>query len=230
MMNHNIPFWRKASQVFHDRAVQYDQWYEDSDLLFRIELDALQRLKSPLAPLMLELGVGPGRFAAALGVAMGIDPAFAPLKKASRRGVASCQAVGEYLPVRTERLGTIFLLFTLCFLEHPQAVLAECFRALKPQGFLVLGMVPASSPWGKLLQVKKEQKHPFYRYARFYETAMAMKWLEESGFEIVEKRFTLMQPPDSLEEHEPSQPGLNELAGFVVLVGKKESRGKEALL
>ena len=98
-----MPFWRKASQVFHDRAAQYDQWFEDSNLLFRIELDALQQLRSPLGVPSLELGVGPGRFAESLGVDMGIDPAFAPLIKAARRGIVPCQAVGEHLHSRLRR-------------------------------------------------------------------------------------------------------------------------------
>lgn len=222
-MDHNDTHWRKASQVFEEHASLYDQWFDESSLLFRIELDALKTLESPLGRPMCEIGVGPGRFAEALGVGMGIDPALAPLKIAGRRGIQSCQAVGEHLPLQSGRLGTIFILFTLCFLEHPQKVFTECFRALEVKGHLVLGMVPASSPWGKLLQTKKAQNHPFYRYALFRETAVAVQWLEEAGFTIVEERSTLLQPPGSLKEFEQSRPGPNDLAGFVVMVGRKNS-------
>jgi len=222
-MDQNIPFWQKASRPFHEQADQYDQWFEESSLLFRIELDALQKLECPLEAPMLEIGVGPGRFAEALHIGLGIDPAFAPLEKAAQRGVAACQAVGEFLPIQTGRLGTVFLLFTLCFLARPQEVFAECRRVLKPNGRVVLGIVPASSPWGKLLHAKKEEGHPFYQHARFYEVSLAMQWLAECGFEIVEERSTLRQPPDSLKDFEPSSPETHDSAGFVVLVAKKRA-------
>ncbi len=220
-MDQNIPFWQKVARTFHEGADQYDQWFEESSLLFRIELDALQRLESPLEAPMLEIGVGPGRFAEALHIGLGIDPAFAPLEKAAKRGVAGCQAVGEFLPLQTGQLGTVFLLFTLCFLAHPGKAFAECHRVLKPKGHVVLGMVPASSTWGKLLHAKKEQGHPFYQFARFYDIPLAVKWLTECGFEIVEERSTLRQSPDSLKDFEFSLPGIHGSAGFVVLVARR---------
>ena len=72
------PFWRQAAGVFDERAAEYDGWFEDS-LLFSIECAALQELVTPLLGPKLEVGVGPGRFAEALGVEFGVDPALAPL-------------------------------------------------------------------------------------------------------------------------------------------------------
>jgi len=212
--------WRERSVVFHDKAEDYDKWFDDS-LLFAIELAAIRELQTPLVAPKVEVGVGPGRFAQALQVTLGVDPALAPLKLARQRNINVIQAIGEQLPFAGGIAGSVFILFTLCFLAEPKKVLGECHRILRPGGHLVLGMVPASGAWGKALQAKKEKNHPFYRYASFYQARLVADWLEEEGFAVVESRSSLMQGPEQLSEMEHSRPGLAEKAGFYLLVGEK---------
>ncbi len=210
-------FWRQAAQVFDERAEEYDAWFEES-LLFAIERAALQELVTPLLSPKLEVGVGPGRFAEALGVEFGIDPALAPLAFAKKRGVLVSQAVGEALPYAEESLRTVLLLFTFCFLADPCPVLRECRRVLKPGGHLVLGLIVADSPWGRMLRQKKQEGHPFYQHATVYAPSEAEGYLAECGFVVKERRSTLRQAPDALREMEYSQPGLVSQAGVAVLV------------
>lgn len=212
--------WRPGAAVFDERATEYDRWYEGSPI-FAIELGALEELATPIARPALEIGVGPGRFAAALGTRFGLDPAWAPLALARKRGVLVSQGVGEQLPYRSGAFAGLYLLFTLCFLAEPATVLAECHRVLGPGGHLVLGLVPAASPWGQALNAKKAADHPFYRHARFYETGEAERLLDEAGFTLVERRCTLLQPPGSELAPEASRAGVVRGAGFVVLVGRK---------
>jgi len=212
--------WREKSAVFDERAREYDQWYEGSQL-FGIECGALTDLATPFSPPALEIGVGPGRFAAALGTRFGLDPAWAPLALARRRGVLVGQGVGEQLPYRNSAFGAVYLLFTLCFLAGPGAALVECCRVLRPGGHLVLGLVPASSPWGKALAAKKAAGHPFYRHAGFYEVVEAEVLLASAGFAVAERRSTLLQAPAAELAAEQSRDGLVAGAGFVVLVGRK---------
>ncbi len=209
--------WRQTARVFHERADEYDSWYENS-LLFGIELAALESIVSRLPRPRLELGVGPGRFAAALGISLGIDPALAPLVKAGQRGVAGIAAIGEQLPVRDSSLGTIFLLFTFCFLNDPESVLRECSRVLRQNGRLVVGLVPARSPWGALLRKKGRTGNPYYRHARFHTVAELLEMATKTGFVLVESRSTLFQPPNRLRAPEPPVAGHDEQAGFCVLV------------
>jgi SAM-dependent methyltransferase len=215
-----VPFWRKAVEVFDRRAAEYDQWFEES-LLFDIELAALRELALPLPAPRCEIGVGPGRFAQALGATIGLDAALAPLALAQSRGIAPVQGLGEALPVRTGVLGTIFLLFTLCFIEEPPHLLRECARALQPNGLLIVGSMPAAGAWGRLLGVKKAQGHPFYRHARFYEPAVIGGWLQAAGLTAIGSRSTLFQPPARLQDMEVSRPGLDPQAGFVVIAAQK---------
>ncbi len=227
MTNNNklIPDWRKTALVFHERAAEYDGWFEGNPV-FEIELAALNKISIVLRKPKFEIGVGSGRFAQALDITLGIDPARAALDFAARRGVATCQGIGEALPVKNKSLGSIFMLFSLCFLRNPRQTLAECHRALQDKGCLVLGMVPASSAWGKALTVKKAKKHPFYRNASFYKVETVEKWLAEAGFKIIEIKSSLLQPPTGLTKMEQPREGRHGDAGFMVMVaGKKPGNG-----
>ncbi len=210
-------FWRQVAQPFDERAAEYDAWFENS-LLFAIERAALQELITPLMGPKLEIGVGPGRFAEALGVEFGVDPALAPLALAKKRGIQVSQAVGEALPYAGQSMRTVLLLFTYCFLADPLPVLEECRRILKPGGHLVLGVIVADSPWGRMLRQKKEAGHPFYQQARFYDPSEVEQCLGECGFAVEERRSSLIQPPEALQEMEHSQAGLISQAGFAILV------------
>ncbi len=212
--------WQERARVFDERADEYDGWFDES-LLFAIELAALKELETPFAEPRLELGVGPGRFAQDLAVKVGLDPAFAPLALAKKRGVQVFRGVGEELPVLSASFGTIFLLFTFCFLVEPSRVLAECLRVLRPSGHLVIGLISAQSAWGEMLRQKSKEKHPFYRHAHFYRPQEVEELLVQTGFKLVERRSSLRQSPEALAEMEYSRPGLDTEAGFAVLVAEK---------
>lgn len=213
--------WRQAARVFQERADEYDSWYEDS-LLFANELSALQQLARPLPEPKVEIGTGPGRFAEQLGVTTGIDPAPAALQRAMKRGIMGIAGIGEQLPIRSEKAGTVFMLFTLCFLVDPRLVLEECHRVLKKDGLLVIGQVPAHSTWGRQLKNKKKNGNPYYRHARFYTIADTLKLLKQANFRLLESHSTLLQSPENIKGMETAQPGINEQAGFCVLVAEKE--------
>lgn len=214
------PNWRQSSEVFDRNAAEYDSWFEES-LLFDIELAALKELKTPLLGPKLEIGVGSGRFAKEIDVAFGVDPAINPLYLSQKRGIEVIQATGEELPIGSSRMRTVYLLFALCFLADPLQVIKESSRVLKEGGHLVLGMIPSLGLWGKSLEEKKKDGHPFYEYARFYDMITVELWLNDAGFQLVETRSSLFQPPDSLQEFECSHSGVSPEAGFWVLVARK---------
>ena len=221
-MDNNKKFWRLSSEVFEQRAEEYDRWFDKGEL-FGLERDALLSLSTPLTEPKVEVGVGPGRFADALGVTFGVDPAMAPLRLAKARDITPCQGIGEELPLAGNRFGTVFLLFTLCFLENPQKTLQECCRILQPGGHLIIGMVPADSPWGQYLTAKKKAGNPYYRQARFQTPATVGQWLEKCGMTVTEQRSTLRQNPEAVSCPEDSQPGIHPQAGFVVIVARKKA-------
>jgi ubiquinone/menaquinone biosynthesis C-methylase UbiE len=214
--------WRQTSRVFQERAAEYDSWFDHSGL-FTTELAALQQVTAELPLPRVEIGAGPGRFGQALNVCLGIDPAPAALQRGMKRGIMGVAAVGEQLPLRTERVGTVFILFTLCFLVDARQVIGECHRILQSDGNLVIGLIPADSAWGRQLEKKKNEQHPYYKYAHFYTIQQTLLLLEQTGFTLSASCSTLMQPPDRVTQVENAQPGCSEQAGFCVLVaGKKE--------
>ncbi len=215
--------WRHNSRVFNERAEEYDNWFENS-LLFTIEKAAIQSLNISFSTPALEVGVGPGRFAEALQISLGIDPAMPPLLLAKKRGICSCQAIAEELPFAPSSLGAIFLLFTLCFLESPSRFLQECRRVLRHDAPLIVGLVPADSAWGQQLRRKKERGHPFYETAQLSTIAQLQQLLTEHGFLIFTSASTLYQTPEQLENFEEARPGLDENAGFVVIAARHNNK------
>ena len=211
----------ERARVFNSHAREYDAWF-DGSLVYEIELAALATLFTEMSGPVLEVGVGPGRFAEKLGVEYGFDPARSPLKFASGRGIKCCQAFGEELPVKDGIIGTIYLLFTLCFAADPQRILLECSRILKDDGKLVIGMIPSGSAWGENLAAKKRAGHPIYSYANFYTIGNIKSWLAKAEMNIVEYRSTLYQVPESVEYCESPQIVLDGKAGFAVIVAEKK--------
>ncbi|MBS3794732.1 MAG: class I SAM-dependent methyltransferase, partial [Candidatus Thorarchaeota archaeon] len=76
----------------------------------------------------LEVGVGSGRFARALGIEVGIDPSRELLEMAKQRDINIALARGEDGVFMNGSFGTVFLIVTICFLENPMKVLTEINR------------------------------------------------------------------------------------------------------
>ncbi|MBI4337704.1 MAG: methyltransferase domain-containing protein [Chloroflexi bacterium] len=205
---------------FDAYAEQYDAWYDSphGQALLASEVACLRLLLGRFKAPYLEVGVGTGRFAKALGIACGIDPAARSLAVARRRGVNVALGVGENLPLRAASFGAVLVAFTLCFVSNPTVVLGEARRVLKPCGGLVLGLLPRGSPWADWYARRGAQGHPLYRSARFFTLAEVQALLEQSGFRVTACRSTLFQPP-GLETYAIESPidGCPPGGGFVGL-------------
>ena len=213
-----------AAQAFEDLAERYDAWYDTAPgrALFDLELGALRPLFAGTASPKLEVGVGSGRFAAALGLDVGLDLAGAPLLLAKERGVSVVRGAGEELPFRDDAFGVVVLVVTLCFAEDAADGSAEAARVLRPAGRLVVGLVPLDSAWGCSYEAKGRAGHPFYRQARFLTLAEHRRLLAAADFRIVDSRSTLLQAPSDGPVAEPVQRGVADGAGFVALAAMTE--------
>lgn len=171
--------------VFDEHASSYDAWYDTPDgaAMFSLEVETLRPLLAGLPRPWLEVGVGSGRFGAALGVQAGVDPARTPLGMATGRGVAAVQAVAEQLPVRDGSCGAVIFVFTLSFVAGPIAALKEVRRVLAPTGAVIIGEVPAASPLGKRYRALGTSGHPYYRHARFFTPDELAGLLASSGLQ-----------------------------------------------
>ncbi len=209
---------RSRASAFEELAARYDAWYDTAhgQLLFSLELACLRPLVPPGPRPRLEVGVGSGRFAASLGLEIGIDPVRSPLRLAAERSVAVVQGAGEHLPFGDRTFGAVVIVVTLCFVENPAAVLGEVARVLRPGGRLVVGLVPLDSAWGRRYRAQGRAGHPFYQNARFLTLAEHRRTIAGAGFTITGACSTLTQAPSNdpvgEQAHEGAVPG----AGFVV--------------
>ena len=217
-----------SAQPFDTLAPAYDAWFEkEGKLIFAIEVKAFQEVLPLLPKPWLEVGVGSGRFAQALGIETGIDPSARLLEMARRRGITGFLARGEQQFFNEETFGTVFLIVTLCFVDLPLAVLREAHRVLETGGKVALGLVLRESPWGQFYEAKKREGHHFYRYATFYSYQEVAEFLERSGFAIEKVVSTLFQRPGKVTKMEPPRDGFFLDAGFTVIVAGKISVGSQ---
>jgi SAM-dependent methyltransferase len=211
-----------STSLFDSLAKSYDAWFEEKGkLIFAIEVNAFKEVLPSLPKPWLEVGVGSGRFAQALGIETGIDPSAKLLKIAKGRGIKAFRARGEEQFFNKETFGTVFLIVTLCFVDSPLAVLHEAHRILKPKGKIVLGLVLRESPWGQFYLAKKEEGHRFYKYATFYSYQEVASLLKRSSFTTEKVISTLFQRPNEVQETESPREQFSPEAGFTVVVASK---------
>jgi ubiquinone/menaquinone biosynthesis C-methylase UbiE len=209
--------------IFNHYAEEYDRWFDtpEGNVLFGMEVEAVRLLTRDIEKPSLEIGVGTGRFAKELGIDTGIDPSFKSLEIAKKRGIKVKKAKGENLPFKDETFKTVFILFTLCFVENPKMVLLEVKRVLKIGGKLIVGIINKESPWGQLYMQKRAESHSIYRHAIFYSVYDVNKMIECAGMAVEAYSSTLCQSPSEIPYKEPVHNGLIENAGFVCILAKK---------
>lgn len=207
---------------FDELTSTYDSWFdEDGKLVFSIEQEAFTSLLPTLPKPWLEIGVGTGRFAQALGIETGIDPSSESLKLAQQRGIKTLQGKGEKTGISAASMGTVFIITTLCFVDSPREVLLETNRILAPGGKLVLGLMLKESSWGRFYHQKKIEGHRFYQFATIYTYEEVKSMLQDTGFYVEKTISTLFQPPGKVEHQEKPQTGYFAEAGFIVLQARK---------
>jgi len=211
-------------RAFDSLAWAYDAWFEqEGRLIFALEVEALKQVLPLLPKPWIEIGIGSGRFAQALGIDIGLDPSSELLKIARNRGTRVLLGRGEEAPFKDGSFGAIFLIVTLCFVDSPNRILTEAARLLKTGGKVVLGLVLKKSPWGQLYQREKETGHRFYRYATFYTYAEVEMLLMQTGLSIEKVISTLFQNPGEVNHIELPRQGFSVDAGFTVILAGKTS-------
>lgn len=211
-------------EAFDARAAEYDAWYDSQAgaTIFAMEVASLKPFLRRHRRPYLEIGTGSGRFAQALGIEYGVDPAIALLHLARSRGVHVVRGVAEELPFANETFGAVLIALTLCFIDDPSRVLLEARRALVPGGGLVLGLILKGSPWAEHYARKGREGHPIFSRARFFSKAEVEDLLQQAGFEVFGYGSVLFQLPGQVKYHlENPIAGYRKSAGFVAIGSRK---------
>lgn len=198
-------------QAYHER---YEHWFEAHRAAYVSELLALRSLL-PWEGEGLEIGVGTGRFAGPLGVAVGLDPSGAMLGWTAGRGIAAVKGTAEALPFRDGSFDYALVVTTLCFVDSPATMIAEAHRVLRPDGKLVIGFVDRESGLGQSY-LEHRAESVFYRDAVFFSAAEVGHLLSAGGFVARAWGQTLFRPLIEITEVEPVRSGTGRGAFVVV--------------
>ncbi len=210
--------FKYAMNAFDCYYKEYDAWYERNKFAYLSELEAIRKVL-PKGGKGLEIGVGTGRFAQALDIAMGIDPSKKMIDIAAQRDVVVRWGFGEDLPFFEDTFDYIAIIITLCFVQNPQKVLKEAIRVLKKNGKIILGIIDKNSFLGKFYQRKKSV---FYKKAFFFSIKDLSKLLKKVGLGKIAYYQTLFNHPDKSNSIEKPQKGFGK-GSFVVVSAQKIS-------
>ena len=203
---------------FEANTERYEQWFERHDAAYRSELVALRQI-APSSRLELEIGVGTGRFAEPLGIAVGLDPSPRMLASARTRGVNAVRGVAEALPFRDGVFDLVLIVTTICFVDDAHAMLREARRVLSADGSLIVGFIDRESRLGRYYQTHQDE-NVFYRDAVFFSAAEVEALLAETGFVAREWVQTLSAPLAQVTGVERPRAGHGEGAFVAVRAGK----------
>lgn len=132
-------------------------------------------------------------------------------------------ARGEALPFEDGKFGAVFLVVTLCFADDPVGLLREARRVLTGEGAVVLGIVPAESPWGRFYRERAAAGHLFYSQARFFTLAELEQMAGRAGLRPGRSASTLFQEPGRVAcEVESPREGGEGRAGFVAMLCRRD--------
>lgn len=165
---------------FDELAAEYDAWFEHHDDIYHAEFAAVRSVL-PASGRGMEIGVGTGRFAAPLGIPIGVEPSCPMAELARQRGIEVLEGVAESLPFADGSFDFAIMVTVVCFLDDVAKAFQEACRILKPQGTLIVGFIDRESPLGHQYSQQKMQSR-FYRDANFYSVAELESLLNMAGF------------------------------------------------
>ncbi|WP_424355926.1 class I SAM-dependent methyltransferase [Methanobacterium sp. MBAC-LM] len=205
-------------EPFEKHAQKYDEWFNKNKLFYESELQAIKKLL-PKNKNGIEIGVGSGRFAAPLGIKLGVDPSRKMGEIAQMRGIKFVEGIAESLPFEDSQFDFVLMVTTICFLDDVKTAFKEAYRVLKPGDCLIIGFIDAESPMGKLYE-KHKNESTFYKDATFYSVKEVISYMKKAQFKDFSFRQTLFKSGEELKDIEPVKKGFGE-GSFVVVRGVK---------
>ncbi len=204
-------------KIFDEHYKKYDAWYDKNKFTYLAEARALKKVL-PKKGKGLEIGVGTGRFASALGIEYGADPSKKMLKIAGKRGVKTYMARGERLPFNGKTFDYAAIIVTLSFVKSPEKVLSEAARILKPGGKIIIGMIDRESFLGRHYL---DKRGIFYGKANILSVKEAICLLERAGFKRLAFYQTIFRIPEKIKTIHKTIRGTGR-GGFAVISAYKK--------
>jgi ubiquinone/menaquinone biosynthesis C-methylase UbiE len=208
------------TKPFETHAAEYDAWYDKYPFVFQSETEAF-RAALPGGDIHgIEVGLGTGRFSAALGIKEGVEPAESMRQIALGRGVEAFNATAEQLPYKDLRFDFVLMASCISFFNELRPAFKEANRVLKRGGTLIVGFIDKNSIIGKAYEAKR-QNSVFYKQAIFYTVNRVAEEIKYSGFNKLEFSQTLFKNLDDINEFEPAESGQGKGSFIVIKAIKK---------
>jgi SAM-dependent methyltransferase len=204
-----------ATLPFRKGASAYDKWYRDHKAAYESEADALRQEHRDGSG--LEVGIGTGAFAMALGVEIGLDPSTAMLEVARSRGIEVVKGVAEALPFRDGSFDFVAFVTTLSFVSDRKVALSEARRVVRSNGQVVVGLIDGGSPKGR--QYVLSRRSGFYHGAQFLSAEEHIALLKDLGMSILSVRQTIFHDPDEMTTPDPVISGFGDGIFVVITAG-----------
>ncbi len=164
--------------LFDNLVEEYEDWFNRHPEIYQAEVETIKSLLPNGRG--MEVGVGSGRFAMALGIDFGIEPSVKMAEVAKKRGIDVLIMKAEEMNFYKE-FDFILMVTTICFVSDPLKSIKNCYKALKKGGYLIVAFIDSNSKLGKLYQKNKE-KSKFYKAATFFGKNDILELLKKAGF------------------------------------------------
>lgn len=207
--------------IFSGLADRYDRWFDEHAALYQSEIEAVRALM-PNSRRAIEIGVGTGRFSAALGCPEGIDPSEDMAAIARRRGIRVYPGVAEKIPSPDGSYELAMMVTVDCFLSDVSAAFQEVNRILTPGGVFVLAFLNRETPLGRIY-ARNQANDDFYKHARFHSAAEIERFLSKAGLVVEDTRQTVFSFDPCFQ---PAKPGIGEGLFTVIRAVKEKYTGK----
>ncbi|NPA47850.1 MAG: class I SAM-dependent methyltransferase [Thermococci archaeon] len=206
------------TEPFDSFALRYDGWFEEHRFAYLSELEAVRALLPPRGE-GVEVGVGTGRFAAPLGIKLGVEPSKSMARIAETRGIRVVRGRAEELPFDDCSLDYVLMVTAICFVDDPVKAVEEAYRVLRDGGAVVIGFVDRNSQIGREYE-RNRKSSVFYRDAHFFSAEEIADLLTRTGFRNLSFVQTLFHRLDEIRGVEPVKEGYGR-GSFVVVRGEK---------
>ncbi len=168
--------------LFDNLVNEYEEWFDRHSEIYKEEIKTIKALLPKGKG--LEVGVGTGRFAAPLGIKVGIEPSKKMAEVARARGIEVIEMNAEEMNFE-EEFDFILMVTTICFVNDPFKTIQNCYKALKNGGYLLVAFVDLNSPLGMFYEKNKE-KSKFYKHAKFFTKNDIINLMKKAGFKEFE--------------------------------------------
>jgi ubiquinone/menaquinone biosynthesis C-methylase UbiE len=179
-----------SEQAFDAVASLYDSWFglPLGRTVDELEKDLLYSLTGLLSgQRVLDVGTGTGHFAFDLaaggGIMVGMDLSMPMLAVARSKGPSARLIRGDAaaMPLAADSFDLVLSVTALEFVAHRERAIDEMWRAVRPGGRLVAGVLNALSPWAWVRRREGTRQETPFSHAHFFYPREFVKLLSRLG-------------------------------------------------